>query len=131
MALVIAPAAAREPHAHQIAALLMRYFAAINSHNAGAYAYLFIPALRAGLRHLTPGYRSTTDSDERLTGLFATGPLGLAATLTFTSHQSPVDSPDQAACDRWDITVFLKHTSTGYRIRRPRPGFPDTVQPCG
>ena len=34
-------------------------------------------------------YQSTRDSRARLTGLAATGPRGLAARVTFVSHQNP------------------------------------------
>lgn len=127
----IAPAAAIQPHAQQVAAVLDSYFSAINRHDLQAYRSLFIPAIRASLRNFGAGYQSTRDSRARLTGLAATGPLGLAAAVTFVSHQIPADSPDHAACDRWHITVFLRNNSAGYRIRRHQPGFPpDTVRPC-
>jgi hypothetical protein len=77
------------------------------------------------------GYQSTRDSRARLTGLAATGPEGLAAMVTFVSHQNPADSPDHAACDRWHITLFLKSDGHDYHIRRHRPGFPaDTFHAC-
>jgi hypothetical protein len=79
-----------------------------------------------------PSYVSTRDSRARLTGLATTGPQGLAAMVTFVSHQNLADSPDHATCDRWHITLFLKHNGSGYHIRRPQPGFPaDTVRACG
>jgi hypothetical protein len=66
-----------------------------------------------------------------LTGLTATGPQGLAAMVTFVSHQNPAASPDHAACDRWHVTLLLKHAADGYHIRRHRPGFPlDTFRAC-
>jgi hypothetical protein len=76
-------------------------------------------------------YQSTQDSRARLTGLSATGPHGLAAMVTFVSHQNPAASPDHAACDRWYITLFVKRKGTLYQIRRPQPGFPaDTFRAC-
>ena len=127
----IAPAVAIEPHAQQVVTVLDSYFSAINRHDFPAYRSLFIPAIRVSLHVFGAGYQSTRDSRARLTGLAATGPLGLAAAVTFVSHQIPADSPDHAACDRWHITVFLRHNGAGYRIRRHQPGFPpDTVRPC-
>jgi len=61
----------------------------------------------------------------------ATGPQGLAAMVTFVCHQNPAASPDHAACDRWHVTLLLKHAADGYHIRRHRPGFPlDTFRAC-
>jgi hypothetical protein len=130
-AVTVAPAAAGQPHLHGAVTLLDRYFSAINSHDFQAYRSLFIPAMRAGLHNFGVSYHSTHDSRARLTGLAATGPLGLAATVTFVSHQNPAASPDHAACNRWHITLFIKRDGHGYRIRRHRPGFPaDTVRAC-
>ena len=111
--------------------LLDSYFSAINRHDFQAYSSLFIPAIRVSLHNFGAGYQSTRDSRARLTGLAVTGPQGLAAMVTFVSHQNPADSPDHAACDRWHITLFLKHDGGGYHIRRHQPGFPaDTVRAC-
>ncbi len=130
-AVTVAPAAAAQPHVHRVVMLLDNYFSAINRHDFQAYSSLFIPAIRVGLHNFGTAYQSTRDSRARLTGLSATGPQGLAATVTFVSHQSPAQSPDHAACDRWHITLFLKRGGPGYHIRRHQPGFPaDTVRAC-
>ncbi len=127
----IAPAAAAQPHVNRVVMVLDRYFSAINRHDFQAYSSLFIPAIRVSLHNFGTGYQSTRDSRARLTRLAATGPLGLAAMVTFVSHQNRADSPDHAACDRWHITLFLKHSRGSYHIRRHQPGFPaDTVRPC-
>jgi hypothetical protein len=76
------------------------------------------------------GYASTVDSAATLTGLIVAGPAGLAARVTFTSHQKPAASPDRAACDHWDITLFVRHRAARYQIRRPQPGFPQSVRAC-
>jgi hypothetical protein len=130
-AVTVAPAAAGQPHVHRVVTLLHRYFSAINRHDFQAYSGLFIPAIRVGMHNFGAAYQSTRDSRAKLTGLSATGPQGLAAMVTFVSHQNPASSPDHAACDRWHITLFLKHDGPGYLIRRHRPGFPaDTVRAC-
>jgi hypothetical protein len=127
----ITPAAASQPHAHRVVTLLDHYFSAINRHDFPAYSSLFIPAIRVRLRNFAAVYQSTRDSRARLTGLSSTGPHGLAARVTFISHQNPAGSPDHAACNRWHVTVFLKHDGHGYHIRRHQPGFPaDTVRAC-
>ena len=114
-AVTVAPAAAGQPHRHGVVTLLDRYFSAINAHDFQAYRSLFIPAMRAGLHNFGVSYHSTHDSRARLTGLAATGPLGLAAMVTFVSHQNPAASPDHAACNRWHITLFIKRDGHGYR----------------
>jgi hypothetical protein len=127
----VTPAAAAQPHVDPVVMLLDSYFSAINQHDFPAYSSLFIPAIRATMHNFGPGYQSTRDSRATLTGLARTGPEGLAALVTFVSHQNPADSPDHAACDRWHITVFLKSDGPGYHIRHHRPGFPaDTFRAC-
>lgn len=130
-AVTVAPAVAVQPHVRRVVMLLDNYFAAINHHDFPAYSGLFIPAIRATMHNFGAGYQSTRDSRARLTGLSATGPQGLAAMVTFVSHQEPAESPDHAMCDRWRITMFLKRDAGGYHIRRHQPGFPaDTVRAC-
>jgi hypothetical protein len=130
-AVTVTPAAAVQPHAHPVVMLLDSYFSAINQHDFPAYSSLFIPVIRATMHNFGAGYQSTRDSQARLTGLAATGPEGLAAMVTFVSHQNPADSPDHAACDQWHITLFLKTDGHDYHIRRHQPGFPaDTFRAC-
>ena len=130
-AVIVAPDVGFQPHAHRVALLLDRYFGAINQHDFQAYSSLFIPAIRVSMHNFGSGYQSTRDSRTALTGLVPTGPQGLAAMVTFVSHQNPAESPDHAMCDRWHITLFLKRQGGSYHIRRHRPGFPaDTVRAC-
>ncbi len=130
-AVTVAPAVAVQPHVHRVVMLLNTYFSAINQHDFQAYSSLFIPAIRAGMHNFGAAYNSTRDSQASLTGLSATGPHGLAAMVTFVSHQNPAESPDHAACDRWHITLFIKRHGTTYQIRRHQPGFPaDTFRAC-
>ena len=130
-AVTVAPAVAGQPHTDRVVTLLNSYFSAINRHDFPAYRSLFIPAIRAGMHSFGASYQSTHDSRARLAGLAATGPQGLAAMVTFVSHQDPAASPDHAACNRWHITLFIKRDGRGYHIRRHQPGFPaDTVRAC-
>jgi hypothetical protein len=130
-AVTVAPAVAGQLHADRVVTLLDSYFSAINQHDFPAYRSLFIPAIQAGMNNFGASYQSTRDSRARLTGLAATGPQGLAAMVTFVSHQDRAASPDHAACNRWHITLFIKRDGRGYHIRRHRPGFPaDTVRAC-
>jgi len=128
----VAPAAAASPAATQVQALLDRYFAAINEHDYPAYSSL----LDARQRKLDPssaftsGYATTQDSAEELTAISAAGAGELAATVTFTSHQSPANSPDDSSCDSWRITLYLLPNSGSYLIGTAPPGYRASYQGC-
>jgi hypothetical protein len=129
-AVAIAPTAAGQPHVQQVAALLKTYFGSINSRDYVGYSRLFIPQMRESVQNFNAGYRSTTDSGATLAGLSATGADGLAATVTFTSHQLPADSPDHAACDKWDVVLSLTPTEAGYLIKHSPAGYHPSVHSC-
>jgi hypothetical protein len=130
----VAHAAAGNPSAPQVVNLLTKYFTAINSHDYPAYLRLLDPQMQrieTGQRFST-GFRSTTDSGAKLTGL-STAPDGrLAAVVRFTSHQSPADSPDGSACTRWTITLYLTSGDGdgGYLIGMPPAGYQASHQTC-
>ena len=136
----IGPALAGDPVGPPVAALLKAYFGAINSHDYGTYSLLFIPAIRQSQDHFNAGYRSTIDSGATLVGLTSAGAQELAATVTFTSRQDPADSPDHAACDKWNVVFTLTSTGTGasagagagtgYLIARSPAGYQPTVHSC-
>jgi hypothetical protein len=125
----IAPGVSQEPHAQQVADFLGRYFTAINRHDYQLYAALFDQQMQESAQQFSDGYRSTVDSGATVTGISATA-AGLAATVTFTSHQNPADTTDGAACTNWDITLFLEQAGPGYLITRPPPGYHASQQPC-
>jgi hypothetical protein len=129
-AVAIAPAVARQADARQVAALLKTYFGSINSRNYLVYSHLFIPQMRESAQHFSAGYRSTIDSGAALAGLSAASGQRLAATVTFTSHQNPADSPDDAACDRWGVVMWLTVADGGYLITRSPATLPPSVQAC-
>ncbi len=52
-----------------------------------------------------------TPRERTLTGITDTGGGSLTANVSFTSHQNPADSPDQSACDDWQISVYLSARS--------------------
>jgi hypothetical protein len=130
-AVAIAPALAGAPDAQAVAALLKTYFGAINSHNYGAYSALFVPDIRESVQNFNAGYLSTIDSGAMLVGLSSTG-QELVATVTFTSHQNPADSPNNATCDKWDVVLSLSGTGTGttYLIGRSPAGYTPSVHAC-
>jgi hypothetical protein len=129
-AVAIAPALAGNPAARGVAAFLRTYFGAINSHNYSVFSGLFVPQIRESLDHFDAGYRSTTDAGARLTGLSTTGAQSLAATVTFTSRQNPEDSPNDAACDTWNVVLTLESTGAGYLITPSPAGYQPSVQAC-
>ena len=98
----VASAAASNPAASQVTALVNGYFTAINQHDYSAYASLLDQQAQQQNPESTfdSGYATTTDSAETLTSISGTGSGGLAASLTFTSQQSPADSPDNSSCSR-------------------------------
>jgi hypothetical protein len=128
----VAPAAAGDPDAPRVQLLLERYFTAINSHDYGAYGSL----LDAQMRQLNPpstfasGYATTRDSAETLTGITDTGGGSLAATVSFTSHQSPADSINNSSCTAWTITLYLRPQGSGYLIGAPPADYQPAHQNC-
>jgi hypothetical protein len=128
----VAPAVAASPAAARVQALLDRYFAAVNAHDYTAYSSL----LDARMRQLNPpstftsGYATTQDLAEELTAISAAGAGELAATVTFTSHQSPANSPDDSSCDSWRITLYLLPNGGDYLIGTAPPGYRASYQSC-
>jgi hypothetical protein len=128
----VAPGAASNPAARRVAALLDRYFTAINRRDYAAYARLLD---RRRLRSdpaasFEGGYASTTDSDETLTRISAVGSGNVAASVTFISHQKPAISLDHSSCTLWSITLYLVRHGTGYMIGTPPRGYWASYQVC-
>jgi hypothetical protein len=128
----IASLAGTQPHAAAVDTFLGRYFMAINNHDYRAYLHLFGPQSRGALSGagFETGYGTTRDSAERLTELVATAPGQVAATVTFTSHQSPAASSAHAGCLRWKITVYLVRQGGRYVIGNPPADYFAQDQPC-
>jgi hypothetical protein len=122
-------AAAAQPGEAQVVSFLQSYFTAINNHNYAQYAALLVPSLRPGPDQFQAGYGSTTDSAATLTGITGTG-NGVAATVKFTSHQSPSASPTGTGCNAWHITLFLEPRGSGYRIGPAAPGYHARYRAC-
>ncbi len=121
--LTVDPAASANPAEPGVATLVNDYFTAINEHNYTAYNNLLEPQEQA---NDTPsafqsGYGTTTDLNERLTAITATGNGGEAATLSFTSHQNPADSATGTACTTWTITLYLEPNGGSSYLIGPTP----------
>ncbi len=90
----------------RVAALLDRYFAAVNHREYQAYARLFTQPHQLTPGEFAWGYRTSQDTKAMLAGV-AAREGGLKATVTFTSHQDPAESPDHSSCIDWRIALFL------------------------
>ena len=125
----IAPGLAGRADAHRVAALLDRYFAAVNHRAYQAYARLFAQPGQLTPREFAWGYSTAHDSDAVLAGL---APLkgGLKATVTFTSHQDPAHSPDHSSCIDWTIALFLHRAGPAYLIGMPPHGYRAGLHAC-
>jgi hypothetical protein len=128
----VAPSAEGGPDLQAVTTLLQSYFTAINQHDYAAYTSLLAPSMaqQNPASVFASGYGSTTDTDETLTALSATGSSGLAATVTFTSSQQPAESPDNSSCDEWIITLYLVPGGTGYLIQAPPSSYSATYSRC-
>ena len=128
-AVAIAPALSQQASSPQVAAFLQSYFRAINARDYSRYSSLFEARLRPTFQQFENGYRSTHDSGAELTGISPTQ-VGVAAAVSFTSHQQPADSPTGTSCTSWDITLYLKPRGSTYRIVSPPANYHSHYQAC-
>jgi hypothetical protein len=127
----VSAAAAGNGAAPQVTAFLNSYFTAINAHDYQAYDSLLDQQLQPYPQSsFDAGYGSTTDSDETLTSITDTSSGGEAASVTFTSHQQPADSPDNSSCDQWSITLFLVPNGSGYLDGKAPSTYHASYQAC-
>jgi hypothetical protein len=128
----VAPGVAANPAAPQVQALVTSYFVAISAHNYQNYVSLLTPSAAQNLTQaqFNSGYRSTTDSNMTLTSISSMNSGSIAATLTFTSHQLPAESPDNSPCDTWQITLFLQLGGNSYLIGRPPASYHASYATC-
>jgi len=131
-AIPASPSTARQTSAGQVAAFLGTYFAAINHRDYQAYTSLFDGPARPfrNEQQFLSGYRTTTDSDPVLAALTPTPAGEWAATVTFTSHQSPADSATHSSCTSWDITLYLEPRGNSYLIELPPAGYQPSRMAC-
>jgi hypothetical protein len=125
----IAPGAGQQPGASQVVTFLETYFTAINTHDFALYSSLLEPQLRLTIQQFNHGYGSTSDSGMTLTSLSTTA-TGLAASVSFTSHQNPADSATSSSCTSWDITLYLQSQRGTYLIASPPAGYHAQYSSC-
>jgi hypothetical protein len=128
----MSPSAAASPAAARVLTLLERYFAAINAHDYAAYSSLLDTQMQQNnpQSKFASGYASTRDSAEKVTSIADTGGGGVAAGVTFTSHQNPSDSINNSSCTAWTITLYLQPQDGGYVIGVPPAGYRSVHQDC-
>jgi len=129
---MLAPDVRGSPDASPVLAFLNSYFAAIDNHDYQQYLRLLDQQMQ---RSATPGKffagsGSTTDSAATLTQISPSDGGDVAATVIFTSHQQPSESPDRTACTSWTITVYLEPQGAAYVMMPPPPGYEASHQPC-
>jgi hypothetical protein len=132
-AVAVAPAAASNAAAPRVQTLLEHYFAAINTHDYAAYSSLLDAQMRGqnSRSQFDSGYATTHDSAETLTSISSTSGGVLAATVSFTSHQSPADSINNSSCTAWTINLYLEPQGDGsYLIGAPPAGYRPSHQDC-
>jgi hypothetical protein len=128
----VAAGVAGNPAAPQVEAFLNRYFSSINTRNYGEYNSLLDAQKQQGDSQSTfdSGYATTKDTNEVLTGITDTGGGSLTANVSFTSHQSPADSPDQSACDDWKISLYLVPEGGSYVMTAVPAGYTASDTAC-
>jgi hypothetical protein len=125
-ALTVSAAAAQDPAESSVATLLASYFAAINSHDYGAYQALFVPQMQQNMTQASfdSGYQGTADSAERLVSISTAADGDTQAAVTFTSNQRPDAADSYEACTNWQVSLFLaQQGGGGYLIDVAPPGY--------
>jgi hypothetical protein len=115
-----------------VVAFLIRYFSAINDHDYQAFVSLLDAQESASWTpaRFAAEFGTTQDSGITLTGIADRGGGSAAASVTFTSHQAPSDSPDGSSCDLWSIALYLLPADSSYVIEDPPPGYSARVVAC-
>jgi hypothetical protein len=128
----VAPGVSRQAPEPRVVAYLDDYFAAINRHSYRRFALLLGPQMRQTLPApaFYAGYRTTTDSAARLTGLSAGGGGQAEADVAFTSHQAPGATPSHSRCTRWRIVLVLAPQHGRLVLEPPPPGYHASYQAC-
>jgi hypothetical protein len=129
----IAGDVSQDPDVSSVATFLNQYFTAINDHDYQSYISLLSPQDGQGLtqEQFDNGYGSTVDSAETLLTISTAANGDLVASVTFTSHQNPADSPNQQeSCTDWKISLFLEQGGGGYLIDKPPASYHAGYQAC-
>jgi hypothetical protein len=128
----VAPGVSRQAPEPRVVAYLNDYFTAINRHSYRRFAVLLGPQMRQTVPApaFYAGYRSTTDSAATLTRLSPAGDGQVEASVAFTSHQAPGDTPSHSGCTRWRIVLALAPQHGRLVLEPPPPGYHASYQAC-
>jgi hypothetical protein len=128
----IAPGVGSNPATPQVETVLSHFFQGINNHSYTEYTSALDAQERAKQTQASfdHGYSTTTDSGMTLTSLTSTGGGGLAATVTFTSHQAASSSVDNSTCNNWTLTFYLEPQGTGYLDDSAPSGYQPKYSDC-
>jgi hypothetical protein len=128
----VAAGVAANPAEPAVTAFLDRYFTAINSHDYATYNSLLDPQEQKPdtRSSFNAGYGTTSDSAQTLTSIAGTASGAEAATVSFTSHQNPADSPTKTSCTSWTITLYLQPNGSSYLIGPAPAGYHASYRAC-
>jgi hypothetical protein len=130
VAVSLAAPAALYPDAALIAPVIAAYFRAINSRDYAGYLTTQQPGHALTAQQFQTGFRSTEDSNVRVTSI-AIAPDGRpAADVTFTSRQQPQDGPGGESCTNWHLTMFFDNRAGTYTLGVPPAGYHASYQAC-
>ena len=126
-------AAADRPAAGAMLALLDRHFTAINDRDYDTWATTVVSrrARQQPRDAWADDYRSTRDSDVRVTAIDDAGPDAVTVELTFVSRQDLADAPASLPAERicWRSRWPVVAVSSGGRLDTPPKGS-TTGQAC-
>ena len=128
----VAPGVSRRAPEPRVVGYLGGYFTAINRHSYRRFAVLLGPRMRQTVPASVfyAGYRTTTDSAARLTGLSPGAGGQVEADVAFTSHQAPGASPSHSGCTRWRIALVLAPQHGRLVLEPPPSGYHASYQAC-
>ena len=129
---VVAPGVPLGGTEPSVVAFLDDYFTAINGHDFQQYLTLLDAPLRKSetFSKFSAGYGTTADSGATLVGLAPGSGQAVAATITFTSHQSAADSPSRTTCTSWQITLYLHPQGESYVMGVTPARYSAIYRPC-
>ncbi|HEY1916216.1 MAG TPA: hypothetical protein VGH27_11650 [Streptosporangiaceae bacterium] len=115
-----------------VIAFLDSYFTAINDYNFQAYHVLLDAKMQRAETAATfdRGYRSVHDSDIVLTRITSGSGQVVIASMTFTSHQPPSNSPSHSTCTLWNTTLYLTPQGNSYVIGQPPSNYHAAFHAC-
>lgn len=119
-------AAAQNPGAPAVQALVERYFTAINGRDYDSWSTTVVPrrAQQQPRSGWMTAYRSTVDSDVDISTIASTGPDSVAIGISFVSTQDVADAPPTLQAPRicWESTWPVVGLAQGGRIDAPPRG---------